>query len=113
MRAYVPEIVQDHGSFGSSGTGLLPTSVAGLVRRRCSRGNSGAEPNQSLSQSPRPMGPAERKRGTDMKHAAMEQNTATSALNDSGLNQVSGGGSISDMKAEAAAKYDNAMSAAT
>ena len=59
------------------------------------------------------MGPAERKRGTDMKHAAMEQNTATSALNDSGLNQVSGGGSISDMKAEAAAKYDNAMSAAT
>jgi hypothetical protein len=48
-----------------------------------------------------------------MKHAAMEQNAATCALNDSGLDQVSGGGSIGDTKAEAAARYDNAMSAAT
>jgi hypothetical protein len=62
------------------------------------------------------MGPAERKRETDVKHAAMEQNSATRALDDSGLDQVSGGGglvdSISDMKAEATARYENAMNAA-
>jgi hypothetical protein len=47
-----------------------------------------------------------------MKHAATEQNPATCALNDSGLGQVSGGESIGDMRAEAAARYNNAMNAA-
>ena len=58
------------------------------------------------------MGSAERKRKTDMKHAAMEQIAATCALNDSGLDLVSGGNSIGDMMAEAAARCDNAMTAA-
>jgi hypothetical protein len=56
-------------------------------------------------------GASGRKRETDMKHTARERNAATCALDDSELDQVSGG--ICDPKAEAAAKTDTATSAAT